>query len=194
MQLKSEKIKTAVYGTCLVALIGWVIFRFAAIGAENARAVFNPARYAADVGAPVYAMTVTNETGTLREPIEIKNNRALVSSVRVGKLKPGQRVGDGEIVSVAQNVDLNTGMHIVRTRGAADGLQYAEFDADGYFIPLYAISDGTVMLDIDGTATPRAVNIVRTDAQTALVDGLNDGDVVILSHVDAGAKVQIVNK
>ena len=61
-------------------------------------------------------------------------------------------------------------------------------------IPLYAISDGTVMLDINGTATPRAVNIVRTDAQTALVNGLNDGDVVILSHVDAGAKVQIVNK
>ena len=186
LQLKSEKIKNILYGACAVALIGWVVFRFAAIGAENARAVFNPARAAADVGAPVYAMKMTRGVGVLREPIEIKDNRALVSSVRVGKLQPGQRVGDGEIVSVSNNVDLNTGMHIVRTRGATDGLQYAEFESDGYFVPLYAVSNGVVMLDVDGVATPRDVNIV------ALVEGLSDGDVVILSHIGAGDKVQIV--
>ena len=192
LQLKSEKIKNILYGACAVALIGWVVFRFAAIGAENARAVFNPARAAADVGAPVYAMEMMRGVGVLREPIEIKDNRALVSSVRVGKLQPGQRVGDGEIVSVSNNVDLNTGMHIVRTRGATDGLQYAEFESDGYFVPLYAVSNGVVMLDVDGVATPRDVNIVRSDARTALVEGLNDGDVVILSHIGAGDKVQIV--
>lgn len=191
-QFKSEKLKTSLYGVCAVALIGWCVFRFTAIGAENARAVFNPARYAADAGAPVYAMEMQSGSGVLREPIEIKNNRALVSSVRVGKLRPGQRVGDGEIVSVSRDVDLNTGMHIVRTRGASDGLQYAEFETDGYFVPLYAVNNGVVMLDVDGTATPRNVDVVRTDAQNALVAGLHDGDVVILSHVDAGDKVQVV--
>lgn len=192
LQLKSQKLKSVLYGACGVALCAWVVFRFAAIGAENARAVFNPARHAADVGAPVYAMQVTRSHGVLREPIEIKNNRALVSSVRVGKLQPGQRVGDGEIVSVAQNVDLNTGMHIVRTRGATDGLQYAEFESDGYFVPLYAISNNRVMLDVDGVATPRDVTVLRQDAHTAMLDGLRDGDTVILSHVNAGDKVQVV--
>ena len=190
-KIKTKKIKNLIYGICAVVLVGWVVFRFAAIGAENARAVFNTSRNAADVGAPVYAVTVERETGTLREPIAVKDNRALVSGARVDKLARGQKIGDGEIVSVANNIDLNTGMYIVRTRNVADGLQYAIFQTDGYFIPLSAISNGTVMLNVDGVATPRAVTVLRQDDQNALVDGLNDGDVVILSSVNAGDKVQV---
>ncbi len=190
-KIKTKKIKNLIYGICAVVLVGWVVFRFAAIGAENARAVFNTSRNAADVGAPVYAITVERETGTLREPIAVKDNRALVSGARVDKLARGQKIGDGEIVSVANNIDLNTGMYIVRTRNVADGLQYAIFQTDGYFIPLSAISNGTVMLNVDGVATPRAVTVLRQDDQNAQVDGLNDGDVVILSSVNAGDKVQV---
>ncbi len=190
-KIKTKKIKNLIYGICAVVLVGWVVFRFAAIGAENARAVFNTSRNAADVGAPVYAVTVERETGTLREPIAVKDNRALVSGARVDKLARGQKIGDGEIVSVANNIDLNTGMYIVRTRNVADGLQYAIFQTDGYFIPLSAISNGTVMLNVDGVATPRAVTVLRQDDQNAQVDGLNDGDVVILSSVNAGDKVQV---
>ena len=190
-KIKTKKIKNLIYGICAVVLMGWVVFRFAAIGAENARAVFNTSRNAADVGAPVYAVTVERETGTLREPIAVKDNRALVSGARVDKLARGQKIGDGEIVSVANNIDLNTGMYIVRTRNVADGLQYAIFQTDGYFIPLSAISNGTVMLNVDGVATPRAVTVLRQDDQNAQVDGLNDGDVVILSSVNAGDKVQV---
>ena len=190
-KIKTKKIKNLIYGICAVVLVGWVVFRFAAIGAENARAVFNTSRNAADVGAPVYAVTVERETGTLREPIAVKDNHALVSGARVDKLARGQKIGDGEIVSVANNIDLNTGMYIVRTRNVADGLQYAIFQTDGYFIPLSAISNGTVMLNVDGVATPRAVTVLRQDDQNAQVDGLNDGDVVILSSVNAGDKVQV---
>ena len=82
-------------------------------------------------------------------------------------------------------------MYIVRTRNVSDGLQYAIFQTDGYFIPLSAISNGTVMLNVDGVATPRAVTVLRQDDQKAQVDGLNDGDVVILSSVNAGDKVQV---
>lgn len=186
-----QKIKKLVYGCCAVALIGWCVFRFTAIGAENARAVFNTARYSADAGAPVYAFTVRKNTGILREPIAVKNNQALVSTYRVGKLSAGQRVGTGEIISVSKNVDLNTGMHIVRTRGVQDGLQYAEFETTGHFVPLYAINNNTVMIDDNGIAVPRTVNIIRQDSENALVDGLNDEDIVILSKVSAGDKVQI---
>lgn len=193
MQLKSQKAKSALYGICIVALIAWAVFRFAAIGAENARDVFNAARYAADVGAPVYAVEMKYQSGVLHEPIAVQNNRALVSASRVDKLDVGQTVGDGKIVSVSRNVDLNTGMHIVRTRGASDGLQYAQFITDGYFVPLYAVRDGAVMLAVDGIATPRSVRILRQDAQTAMIDGVADGDIVILSDVSAGDRVQIKN-
>lgn len=190
-KIKSKKFRNIAFGICIFVIIAWVVFRFAAIGAENARAVFNASRNAADVGAPVYVIEMHQTNGVLREPIAIKNNRALVSSARVGKLRAGQPVGDGEITSVSRDIDLNTGMHIVRTRGASDGLQYAEFHADGYFVPLYAVHGSNVMVVENGVAVPRTVSVLRQDAQNAMVDGLNDGDIVILSHVSAGDKVQI---
>ena len=191
-KMKTKKFKNVVYWTCAVLLIGWVVFRFAAIGAENSRAVFNTARYSADEGAPVFATSVHKESGVLKEPIAVKNNTALVSSYRIDKLKAGQRVGKGKIISVSKDVDLNTGMHIVRTSGVDDGLQYAEFETVGFFVPLYAVNDGIVMIDDNGIATPRDVKIIRQDADKALVDGVQDGDVVILSKISAGDKVQII--
>ena len=80
----------------------------------------------------------------------------------------------------------------MRTSGVDDGLQYAEFETVGFFVPLYAVNDGIVMIDDNGIATPRDVKIIRQDADKALVDGLQDGDVVILSKVSAGDKVQII--
>ena len=100
--MKTKKFKNVVYWTCAVLLIGWVVFRFAAIGAENSRAVFNTARYSADEGAPVFATSVHKESGVLKEPIAVKNNTALVSTYRVDKLKAGQRVGKGKIISVSK--------------------------------------------------------------------------------------------
>lgn len=190
-KIKTNKFKSVVYGICAVALVVWVVFRFTAIGAEKSMAVFNTARYSADEGAPVYAVSVYNQKGTLREPIAVKNNRALVSSYRIDKLKSGQRVGNGQIVSVSKDVDLNTGMHVIRTRGVADGLQYAEFETTGYFIPLHAINNNSVLLMKDGIATAHDVTVIRQDAENALVEGLADGDVVILSKVNAGDKVKI---
>jgi hypothetical protein len=81
----------------------------------------------------------------------------------------------------------------VRTSGVSDGLQFAEFSADGYFIPLYAISDGVVFVAQDGVAVARQVNVVRQDSENAYVaSGLNDGDVVILSKVKSGDKVKVL--
>ena len=190
-RMKNKNFKNIIYGVCAVVLIVWVVFRFAVIGAENSMAVFNTARYSADVGAPVYALKVHSQNGVLREPIAVKNNKALVSAYRVDKLKTGQRVGNGEITSVSKDIDLNTGMHIVRTRGVEDGLHYAEFETTGYFVPLYAVNNNMVMVADNGIATPRKVNVIRQDAENALVEGLNDGDIVVLSKVNAGDKVQI---
>ncbi len=190
-KIKTKKFKSILYGACGIALLAWVVFRFAAIGSEKAMSVFNPYRYANDTGAPVYAIEMKKEIGVLRDPIEIKNNKAFISSSRIDKFKAGQFIGEGKIVSVSKDIDLNTGMHIIRTSGVKDGLQYAEFRVNGYFVPLYAIKDNVVMLSENGIATPKKISIIRQDQEVALVDGLKDGDVVILSKSDAGKKVQI---
>ncbi len=190
--LQSKQTKSIFYGACVVALVGWVIFRFAAIGAENALLVFNPARSAIDTGAPVYVQEMTATDGVLYEPVAVRNNRAYVSGARIATLRPGQKIGDGKIVSVSKNIDFDTGMYLVRTSGVADGLQYAQIPANGYFVPVYAVKDNSVMVVQNGRASVRNVTVSRQDAQNAYItSGLMDGDVVILSTIADGAKVQI---
>ena len=190
--LAAKKFKKIAFVALVAILAGWVIFRFAAVASENARFVFNASRVAADTGLPVMAIEMSNETGTLYEPLSVKNNRAYVSGARAKNLRAGQKIGNGKIVSVSSNIDYDTGMYVVRTSGVADGLQMAEFNATGYFVPLYAITDGTVFVAENGVATARNVEIARQDSETAYIkSGLRNGDVVILSSVRAGDKVQI---
>lgn len=190
--MKTKRFKHIVFCALVLLLIGWAVFRFAAVASENARYVFNAARVAADTGAPIEVIEMSRKSGVLYEPLSVQNNRAYVSGARAANLRAGQRVGNGKIVSVSSGLDLDTGMYVVRTSGVADGLQYAEYSANGYFVPLYAIADNSVLVVSDGVATPRAIKIARQDAENAYIaSGLNDGDIVILSTVNAGDKVQI---
>ena len=193
--LKSKKMKQFFTILLIAVFAGWVVFRFAAVASENSRHVFNAARVAADQGAPVEVITITRTDGILREPISVKNNRALVSGARVGKLHAGQKIGEGKITSVSRKIDYDTGMHIVRTSGVSDGLQFAEVPGHGFFIPVSAIENGTVMVVDNGVADIRTVTVSDQDATMAYItDGLNDGDKVILSNVKAGEKVKVVRK
>ena len=193
--LKSKKMKQFFTILLIAVLAGWVVFRFAAVASENSRHVFNAARVAADQGSPVEVITITRTDGILREPISVKNNRALVSGARVGKLHAGQKIGEGKITSVSRKIDYDTGMHIVRTSGVSDGLQFAEVPGHGFFIPVSAIENGTVMVVDNGVADIRTVTVSDQDATMAYItDGLNDGDKVILSNVKAGEKVKVVRK
>lgn len=191
-KVSSPKGKRYTYIFCGVILLCWVVFRFSAIGAEKSLNVFNAARVAADIGTPVDVIEVSKTEDIIKEPIGIKNNRAYVSSARVGKLRSGQKVGNGEIVSVSSSIDLDTGMHVVRTRGVSDGLQYAEFIGNGYFVPAYAVKGNSVLIAENGVAASREVTVVRQDSEKAFIsEGLKDGDKVILSKVNAGDKVQV---
>lgn len=190
--MKTKRFKHIMFCALVLLLIGWAVFRFAAVASENARYVFNAARVAADTGAPIEVIEMSRKSGVLYEPLSVQNNRAYVSGARAANLRAGQRVGNGKIVSVSSGLDLDTGMYVVRTSGVADGLQYAEYSANGYFVPLYAIADNSVLVVSDGVATPRAIKIARQDAENAYIaSGLDDGDIVILSTVNAGDKVQI---
>ena len=190
--LATKMFKKIMYISLIAILVGWVIFRFAAVASENARYVFNTSRVAADSGVPVMAVEISTTSGVLYEPLAVKNNRAYVTGDRVAKLKAGQKIGNGKIISVSSSLDYDTGMFVVRTSGVSDGLQFAEYQATGHFVPLYAISNNTVMIEKNGIAQARSVKIARQDSENAMIaSGVSDGDVVILSAVDAGTKVQI---
>ena len=176
----------------VAALVLWVVFRFTMIGIENARSVYNAARVAETDGVPVVVQQIERTSGVLREPIAVKSNRAYVASGRAHKFGAGQHVAGGVIVSVSPDIDLDSGMHVVRTRGVADGLQYAEFRATGHFVPVYAVNNGVVMVADGDIARARDVVVARQDAENALISsGLNDGDVVILTRVSDGEKIQV---
>ncbi len=71
-------------------------------------------------------------------------------------------------------------------------MQFAEFSATGYFVPVYAVNNGVVFVARDGVAVPVTVSVSRTDADTAYItSGLDDGDIVILSRVSAGDKIRV---
>lgn len=191
-QLKQPRARK-IMSICLgVALVLWVVFRFTMIGIENARSVYNAARVAQTDGVPVVVQQIERTSGVLREPIAVKSNRAYVASGRAHKFGAGQHVAGGVIISVSPNIDLDSGMHVVRTRGVADGLQYAEFRATGHFVPVYAVNNGVVMVADGDIARARDVVVARQDAENALISsGLNDGDVVILTRVSDGEKIQV---
>lgn len=189
--IHSKKFKHIFAIAFIAVMLGWGIFRFATIASENARVVYNISRVSAVDGIPVETMLVATTTGTLYEPLAIKDNRAYVSAVRAEKLSAGQRIGTGLIKSISRRIDLNTGMYTVKTTDVDDGLQFAEFTTDGHFIPLYAISNNQVFVIENGVATVRDVVIARQDSENAYIsDGLRDGDIIILSTVSAGDKVQ----
>lgn len=190
--LKRPRTKKRMYALIVVLVALWVVYRFAMVAAMNRTFVYNPVRAALENGTVVEVLNVTRQNGVIREPVTIKNNRAYVSGARAALLRAGQKIGDGEIVSVASGIDLDTGMHAVRTRGVADGLQYAEFRANGYFVPVYAVNNATVFVADGDIARARTVRVARQDSETAYItDGLRDGDVVILTRVADGDKIQI---
>ncbi len=83
-------------------------------------------------------------------------------------------------------------MHIVKTSGVTDGLGYAEKEITGFFIPVNAVHDGYVWVAEDNIAVKKEINVIKKDADFAIVSGdVSDGDLIILSDVSDGIKVQI---
>lgn len=190
--MNTQKFKRFLYIVLTVLLIGWVAFRFASVAAENSRFVFNASRVAADRGAPIEVIEMKMMDGVLYEPLAVQNNRAYVTGARASKLRAGQKLGNGKIVSVSSGLDYDSGMYVVRTTGVGDGLHFAEFNGRGYFVPLHAVTNNSVMVAENGVAVSRNVTVSRQDSENAYItSGLNDGDMVILTTVNAGDKVQI---
>ena len=170
-----------------------VIYRFVTYGMEQNMSVFNLTRDANVNGVPVSVVELKQTDGVIYEPLFINNNRGYASSMRIGRFRVGQKIsGGGEVVSVSNSIDLDSGMHIVRTRGAADGAHLVEIHGNGFYVPTYAIQNGNVFVVRDGIAHITPVVVVRGDADNTMIEGVSDGDVVVTSHVSDGVKVKVI--
>ena len=177
----------------LVLLALLVIYRFASFGFEQYKTVFNLTRDANTNGVPVNVIEMAKTNGVIYEPLFVNNNRAFVSSMRVARFKSGQKItGGGEVISVSSSLDLDTGMHVVHTRGASNGAHTVEIQESGFYVPTYAVKNGIVFVVRDGVAHAVAVNVVRGDAENTMINGVADGDVVIISNITDGDLVKIV--
>jgi len=186
---KTKKIILVIVGVILVA---WFVFRFTMVAIERRMEVFNPIRNSDKYGTVVEITEVHKQDGVVKLPLVVKNNRAYVSPSRLGKFKGGQKIGSGKIASVSSQIDYDTGMYVIKTSGVSDGVNYAEVKMNGFFIPVYAVRQDSVFVVNQGETERRKVNIIAQDADIACVSGdLHDGDLVILSNVDAGQKINI---
>lgn len=170
-----------------------VVYRFVSFGFEQHKSVFNMTRDANANGVPVSVIKMRKKDGVVYEPLFVNNNRGYVSGMRVSRFKPGQKItGGGEVVSVSSSVDLDSGMHVVRTRGASNGAHMVEIHDNGFYVPTYAVQNGVVFVARKDTAYAVPVSVVRGDAENTMVTGLRNGDVVITSHVTDGALIKVI--
>ena len=176
----------------LVLFAALVIYRFVAFGLEQHKSVFNLTRDAGANDTPVSVIQMQQTDGVIYEPLFVNNNRGLVSGMRVALFRAGQKIGDCKIVSVSRNIDLDTGMHVVRTSGCQDGLVYAENKKNGFYIPVSALRGDAVFVVNSGVAELREIVIENRDMEKALIkSGITQGDIVILSNIQNGEKVKI---
>lgn len=191
-KLNTPKYKQIIYKVVIIFVVFIFGYRFYSVVHENSFNVFNIARNNITQGTPVDVLTMKKTDGVLYEPVTIKNNRAYVSGVRISIFKSGQKIGKCKIVSVSHNIDLDTGMHVIKTSGCQNGLQYVEKEQRGFYVPVFAIHGNTVYIADGDIARVREIVIADRDAQNALIkSGLNEDDIVILSNVSDNEKIKI---
>ena len=191
--LKTRKSKNIIYISLICICVGWFGYRFFAVFSEGNTDVFNIVRDDLANGTPIEILVVKKTDGVLYEPITIKNNRAYVSGARIGLFKTGQKVGDCKIVSVSRNIDLDTGMHIIKTSHCDNGLKYVEIQKNGVYVPVSAVHGNTVYIVDNDVARAQNIEIGGRDMQNVLISsGINDGDLLILSNVKDGQKIRSI--
>lgn len=191
-KLNTRRSKNIIYAIIVFAVVAAFGYRFYMVAMENKFQVFNIARNNLDNGTPVAVLKMEKTDGVLYEPLTIKNNTAFVSGARVNIFRVGQKSGKCKIVSVSKNIDLDTGMYVIKTKNCTDGLQYIEKEKNGFYVPTYAVNGNSLYVVNNGVATIREIEIEDRDAQKILIkSGINYGDTVILSKVKNNEKIKI---
>ena len=192
-KLKTRKNKNIIYIILIIFGVSLFGYRFLSVARERNTDVFNIIRNDLQNGTPVETLKMEQTDGVLYEPLTVKNNRAYVSGVRVDMFRVGQSLGTCKIISVSKNIDLDTGMHVIKTSKCDNGLLYAENRKNGFYIPVSAVRGDTIYVVENNVARARKIEIANRDMQNVLVkSGIQNGDIVILSNVKDNQKIKII--
>ena len=187
-----KKSKKIIYTAVLGVLAIWFVYRFVMVAIESRMVVFNPVRDAGQNGIIVDTIVAEQKTGIIKTPLSVENNRAYVSGAHRRGLKVGQKIGDGEITYVGNQLDLDTGMYIVKTKNVDDGVVFAETECSGFFIPTYAVRESQIMRAESGSAAVVSVSVNASDSEFSCVSGeIKDGDIIVLSKVEPNQKINV---
>jgi hypothetical protein len=153
----------------IVLAVGVTGYRINKIRQEGSERINNIVRIHEKNGAPKDHIIVTKTTDVLLEPLYVEKGRALVSKSRINKFSVGQKVKgtSSKIVSVSNNINLDSGMFVIIISPAISGNVMIEKEYTGFFVPL----------DSD---LPNGVKVIAKDANRMVVIGLNDGDKVVV--------------
>ncbi|MBP5485115.1 MAG: hypothetical protein J6Y07_00185 [Alphaproteobacteria bacterium] len=187
-----KKTKKIVYTAVLGVLAVWFIYRFVMVAIESRMVVFNPGRDAGQNGIVVDIIIAEQKTGIIKTPLSVESNRAYVSGAHRRGLKVGQKIGNGKITYVGSQLDLDTGMYVIKTKDVDDGVAFAESECSGFFIPTYAVRESNVLRAESGVAVVVPVTVNTSDSDFSCVVGdIHDGDIIVLSKVGAGQKINV---
>ncbi len=188
----NNKMKKYGYIAIAILLMGWFVYRFVSVAAESKRYIYNSQRVEIETGIPIDVVILENKTDVLKTPLYVLDNTGLVSGSRIDLFESGEKIGDGKIVQVNKTIDLDTGMHIVKTVGVKDGLNYAQKELTGFFVPVNSVFDDHIFVVENGLASKKQVFVISKDANFAVITGdIQDGDILILSKVSENEKVNV---
>ena len=160
--------KAIIFSSVLVLALA-VSYRIREIRREGLQTVNNIARIHAERGVPRDYITVNRTTDFLEEPLFIQNGRALVSTGRINRFAVGQEIkgANATITSISRNIDLDTGMFVVRVSRNITGNFIVLRRFTGFFLPHEA--------DL-----PKGARVVARDMSRMVVTGLQNGDKVVV--------------
>ena len=188
MIMKNKK-KLYTYIAIVIAVA--FIYRFIKVGMEKFEVILSPQREFITNGKTVDVLEIKKENNFIKIPVTIKNNTAFIPQNKLELFFKNQKIENGgEIIVVNKKLDLDTGMYILKTKDVKDGLNYALIYKDGIFIPTNAIDENKVYVKENGIAVAKNITIIMRDENIALVDGINEGDILIVSKIQDGEKVK----
>ena len=144
-------------------------YRIQQILEEGVMVVHNIVRIHAQKGVPKEYAVAKKTTDFLEEPLYVKNGRALVSTSRVRKFRAGQKIKDknSAITFVSDDIDLDTGMFVVKVSGNVTGHVRVLSEYTGFFLPI-------------ASELPPNARLIAQDAERMVVSGLKDGERIIV--------------
>lgn len=186
---QQNKKKLYTYIAIIIAIA--FVYRFIKVGMEKFEVILSPQREFITNGKKVEILEIKNENNYIKVPVTIKNNTAFIPQNKLELFFKNQKIENGgEIISVNKKLDLDTGMYVLKTKGVTDGLNYALIYKNGIFIPTNAIDENKVYVKENNFAVTKNITVIIRDENTAFVEGLNEGDILITSKIQNGEKVK----